>query len=145
MSNKVAKKAMELAKKKLKQEYGNQPKNVSGKGGKYKGCDFVVKNKKGREIKIEVKGATREYGIPDPYHTEFKKDGTLVADYMYIFYLNKKRNLRLINLFEISRKNFKKEMKKLGGRKKFIKKKIGWVINSRFKKKEVMDKYIQRL
>lgn len=35
---------------------------------------------------IEVKGATREWGIPDPYWTEFDDQRRLFADFLYVVY-----------------------------------------------------------
>ena len=49
------------------------------KNHQHKGYDLLAR--KGRKkLKIEVKGCSRPWGIPDPYVTEFSKRKRLVAD-----------------------------------------------------------------
>lgn len=38
------------------------------------------------QLKIEIKGCTVPWGIPDPYHTEFDDQKRLVADFLYVVY-----------------------------------------------------------
>jgi hypothetical protein len=60
--------------------------NVSKARGTHGGYDLFATN--GHEsLKIEVKGCTRPFGIPDPYHTEFDKDTRLlIADVLCVVY-----------------------------------------------------------
>jgi hypothetical protein len=52
----------------------------------HKGYDLVAR-KADAVIRIEVKGCSVMWGIPDPYETEFDADRKLVADYLYVVYL----------------------------------------------------------
>jgi hypothetical protein len=60
--------------------------NVSRARGEHGGYDLYLS--KGEErIRVEVKGCTRAYGIPDPYHTEFDRDTkNLIADLLCVVY-----------------------------------------------------------
>jgi hypothetical protein len=60
--------------------------NVSKVRSTHGGYDLFATN--GDEsLKIEVKGCTRPFGIPDPYHTEFDKDTRLlIADVLCVVY-----------------------------------------------------------
>lgn len=61
--------------------------NVSRARGSHGGYDLLVK-KDGKEFKIEVKGCTELFGIPDPYFTEFDKDSRkLIADFLCVAYV----------------------------------------------------------
>jgi len=51
----------------------------------HRGYDLIAR-KPGESIKIEVKGCTRRWGIPDPYETEFDSEKRLVADLLCIAY-----------------------------------------------------------
>ena len=71
------------------QNLGYKVDNVSkGKrpGSEHRGYDLLA-HKPGETIKIEVKGCTRLWGIPDPYDTEFDVDRRLVADLLCVVYL----------------------------------------------------------
>lgn len=60
--------------------------NVSKARGEHGGYDLFV-TKGAESLKVEVKGCTRPYGIPDPYHTEFDKDTLqLIADVLCVVY-----------------------------------------------------------
>jgi hypothetical protein len=60
--------------------------NVSKARGTHGGYDLFA-TKDSDSLKIEVKGCTRPFGIPDPYHTEFDKDTRLlVADVLCVVY-----------------------------------------------------------
>jgi Protein NO VEIN, C-terminal len=52
----------------------------------HRGYDLIAR-KAGETIKIEVKGCTRRWGIPDPYETEFDSEKRLVADLLCIAYI----------------------------------------------------------
>ena len=75
---------MELAKRHFSSE-GYDVDDVSRKRG-HNGYDLVV-SRNGESSKIEVKGCTREWQIPDPYFTEFDEQRTLVADYLCVVYM----------------------------------------------------------
>ena len=48
------------------------------------GYDYLV-TKGSEQLKVEVKGCSRPFGIPDPYHTEFHSESRqLVADVMCV-------------------------------------------------------------
>lgn len=81
-------------------------------------------------VRIEVKGCTRPWGIPDPYVTEFDEHRRLVADYLYVVYFLGDSPPRLC---VIPREALKPEM---------IRPKYGWKISSRFKKESVMARFI---
>ncbi len=49
----------------------------------HKGYDLIAR-KDAETLRIEVKGCTRPWGIPDPYVTEFDEERRLVADYLYV-------------------------------------------------------------
>ena len=51
----------------------------------HRGYDIVAA-RPGEEVKIEVKGCTKEWEIPDPYFTEFDSERRLVADFLYVVY-----------------------------------------------------------
>lgn len=52
----------------------------------HKGYDLLAR-KADVVVRIEVKGCSVMWGIPDPYETEFDADRKLVADYLYVVYL----------------------------------------------------------
>jgi len=49
------------------------------------GCDLVV-TCRGKRSKIEVKGCSREWQIPDLHSTEFDERRRLVADFLCVVY-----------------------------------------------------------
>lgn len=58
---------------------------------KQNGCDIIAQ-KNGKNITVEVKTSSSDYGIPDLNETEFELINNkwfLVADYLYIVRLNK--------------------------------------------------------
>ena len=104
--------------------------DVSRKRG-YNGYDLLAQKKRKKPVRIEVKGCTRPWCIPDPYITEFDNQKSLVADFMYVVYfLGNSRPA----LYIIPRKAFKPE---------FIKPKCGYRISSRFKNEQNLKKYKQ--
>src|SRR5713226_1524053 len=80
-----------------KKEKFRQVEDVS-RNPKHLGYDLIAK--KGRKTrKIEVKGGTHIWGIPDPYFTEFKKTTKrLVADFLYVVYFCKGKRTRLCKI-----------------------------------------------
>ncbi len=60
--------------------------NVTRVRGDHGGYDLVAKSNEG-ELRLEVKGCSRPWGIPDPYCTEFDADTRrLVADFLCVVY-----------------------------------------------------------
>ena len=65
---------------------GREVKNVSRTRGDHGGYDYIV-TKASKQLKVEVKGCSRPFGIPDPYHTEFHPESLqLIADVMCVAY-----------------------------------------------------------
>ena len=58
--------------------------DVSRKRG-HNGYDLII-SKDGETTRIEVKGCSREWQIPDFYFTEFDQNRRLVADYLCVVY-----------------------------------------------------------
>jgi len=84
---KLSEEAIKLAKKIEKSNGAVEVKDVQLEGGEYAGYDLLSIYPNGKKLKIEVKGATRFHGIPDPYITEFDKETReMKADYFYVFY-----------------------------------------------------------
>ena len=53
----------------------------------FNGFDIISISKDGKNVKtIEVKGTTKENGIPDCFETEFTRNKKLVATHMYVVY-----------------------------------------------------------
>jgi hypothetical protein len=60
--------------------------DVSRKRG-HAGYDLLL-TRDGDVLRIEVKGCTRPYGIPDPYYSEFDPNTKLlIADFLCVVYL----------------------------------------------------------
>lgn len=134
MPNPTEEKAIQVATQYL-QKQGYEVTNVSrGKrrNSEHNGYDLVAQNAGKSLVKIEVKGCTRPWGIPDPYETEFK-DGRLVADFLYVVYFLKDEAPKLCI---IPRDAFQPE---------HIKQKIGYRISSHFKNKKSLAQYLQKL
>jgi|SRR3990167_1113210 len=87
----------------------------------HRGFDLI--SKKGSDVRqIEVKGTTKENGIPDPYWTEFNLKKRLVATHLYVVYLPDRGRTRL---YIIRRNDIQA---------KDIELKRGWRISYKFKK-----------
>lgn len=97
----------------------------------HNGYDLLVR-KNGRSKKVEVKGCSREWGIPDLYSTEFDGRRRLVADLLCVVYLIGRRR-PVICL--IPRKAIPPE---------YVEPKSGYRINGRFKKQEVLERFVQK-
>jgi len=96
----------------------------------HNGYDLVLR-RHGRVTMVEVKGCSRAWGIPDLYSTEFDGRKRLVADFLCVVYLIGRRK-PVICL--IPRKAIPP---------KYVEPKRGYRINSRFKKQEVLERYVQ--
>jgi len=59
--------------------------STNKRGDKKNNSGFDIKLIRGKKVKkIEVKGSTKENGIPDAFQTEFDKNLKLIADYIYV-------------------------------------------------------------
>lgn len=115
------------------QKQGYETENVSrGKrsSSQHHGYDIVAKKLGANPVKIEVKGCTRPWGIPDPYVTEFDSERRLVADFLYVVYFI---NQEAPKLCAIPRDAFKPE---------HIVPKVSYRISSRFKNKKTLEPYL---
>lgn len=102
--------------------------DVSRKRG-HNGYDLLIE-KNGHGLKVEVKGATRAWGIPDPYNTEFDESRRLVADLLCVVYFigNDPPKMCLIPREAILPED--------------VSVRLGYRISSRFKKESVLSKYV---
>jgi hypothetical protein len=65
---------------------GWEVQNVSRARGGHGGYDYLV-TKGSEQLRVEVKGCSRRFGIPDPYHTEFHPESRqLIADVLCVAY-----------------------------------------------------------
>jgi hypothetical protein len=101
--------------------------HVSGKKG-HGGYDFLV-SRADERLKVEVKGCSREWQIPDLYATEFDAQNRLVADILCVVYLLKDRDP---SICLIPRDAIRPED---------VKQKTGFRISSRFKKRVHLEQY----
>ena len=125
--------AISVAKEYLRNQ-GYTVEDVSrGKGpqSEHRGYDLVA-HKAEETLKIEVKGCTRPWGIPDPYVTEFDSERRLVADFLYVVYFSDSET----QLCAIPRDALKPED---------IVPKHGYRIRSRFKNKKSLEGYLRAL
>jgi hypothetical protein len=77
---------------------GWKVKNMSRKGGEHAGYDLYLE-RGSEERKVEVKGCTKLYGIPDFYHAEIDRESKrLVADELCVVYFlpGRKHKLAII-------------------------------------------------
>jgi hypothetical protein len=78
--------AIKFAKRYYKNNGWEKITDVSGRGGEFAGCDLLIE-KGSRKWKVEVKGCTKLYGIPDLYDSEIdRKSKRLKADALLIVY-----------------------------------------------------------
>src|SRR5262249_9737379 len=84
VGNEVEERAIAFARHYLVQQ-GYAVEDVSRKGGAHKGYDFLVR-RNAEELRIEVKGCSRRWHIPDAYATEFDENRRLVADFLYVVF-----------------------------------------------------------
>lgn len=134
MPNIIEEKAMSIVKAYLERQ-GYVVKNVSkGKrpDSEHRGYDLVAKKAGELPLKIEVKGCSRLWGIPDQYVTEFDAERRLVADFLYVVYFCEEQS----QLCVIPRDELKPE---------YIVPKAGYRISSRFKKKKVLERFLRPL
>jgi len=99
---------------------------------RHKGYDLLALRTH-EELKIEVKGCTRPWGIPDLFFTEFDAERRLIADYLYVVYF---LDGMAPQLCVIPRDAIDPSM---------VTPKQGWRIRSTFKKEAVMAKFMVAL
>ncbi len=121
---------MELAKRYLTSQ-GYDVEDVSRKRA-HKGYDLVAR-RANETRKIEVKGCTRRWGIPDPYVTEFDSEKRLVADFLYVVYIIDGEEPTLC---EIPREALKPD---------HVVPKQGYRIRSTFKKEKVLRPFLKSI
>jgi hypothetical protein len=121
----IEKRAIEFVQRYLEKRW-RQVENVAYKRH-HPGYDFIATNDKKR-IRIEVKGCSRRWGIPDLYFTEVAKSPKcLVADYLYVVYFIGRESPRLC---KIPRKAIKSE---------FFIPKMAYRISGRFKNERMLS------
>lgn len=110
---------------------GYRVEDVSRKQG-HNGYDLIAASDAER-MKIEVKGCSRAWQIPDLFSTEFDEGKRLVADYLCVVYFiaDDPPKLCLIPREAISPDD--------------VQPKSGYRISSRFKKQAMLEKYIRPL
>lgn len=98
----------------------------------HNGYDLVATSNS-EAIKVEVKGCSRAWQIPDLFSTEFDEGKRLVADYLCVVYFiaDEPPKLCLIPREAIPPTD--------------VKPKSGYRISSRFKKQTILEKYIRAL
>ena len=130
MPDRIELKAIRAAKTYLKNR-GYSVADVS-KDRRHKGYDLLARKDR-KTLKIEVKGCSRPWGIPDPYVTEFDKEKRLVADFLYVVYFIGRKEPKLC---VIPREAIKPE---------YVAPKLGYRISSKFKKESVLKPFIRRI
>jgi hypothetical protein len=132
MPNLVEENAITLVKAYL-QKQGYEVQDVSrGKqrDSEHRGYDLVARKVGEVPLKIEVKGCSRPWGIPDQYETEFDASRRLIADFLYVVYFCEEQP----QICVIPRDELKPE---------FVVPKAGYRISSRFKKKSVLERFLR--
>jgi hypothetical protein len=124
----VEKRAIDFVQRYLKKEFP-QVKNVS-RDPRHPGYDFIAKDGE-RCLKIEVKGCSRLWGIPDLYFTEVTEyPRHLVADYLYVVYFIGQQPPQLCR---IPRKAIKSEYFNL---------KKSYRLSGKFKKERMLGRFM---
>jgi hypothetical protein len=135
MPNLVEERAIEIAIRFL-EERQYVVENVSrgkGKNSEHKGYDLIARKAGETPLRIEVKGCTRPWAIPDPYITEFDQDRQLVADFLYVVYFCGDDDPKLC---AIPREAFQPDD---------VVPKFGYRIRSRVKRKSVLEPLLRQL
>jgi hypothetical protein len=107
-------------------------KNVARLGGEHGGYDLLLE-KDSEQRRVEVKGCTSLYGIPDPHHTEFDKDRRLVADELFVAYFlaGGQRKLAIIPRNELD--------------PEYVEPKHGYRIKGSFKNARMMSRFLREI
>ena len=109
-----------------------EPEDVQHKKGN-NGYDLksIVSIDNNNLLRIEVKGATRYHGIPDPYITEFNKEtGEMTANFLYVVYFPRKEDVG-----KCGSKPILYKIPRAAIRPGDLKPKCGWRIKDEFKKR----------
>lgn len=107
---------------------GYSVENVSRVRG-HNGYDLFIK-RESESSKVEVKGCSREWQIPDLFSTEFDAERTLVADLLCVVYFTPE--CEPLGMCIIPRDQIPRE---------YVIPKTGFRISSRFKKKAVLERF----
>lgn len=127
MSERIELQAIRIAKSYF-EDQGYSVKDVSRVRG-HNGYDLVVT--RGNELqKVEVKGCSREWQIPDLFSTEFDENRRLVADLLCVVYVTSGGPPS--GMCVIPRHAVLPE---------YVKPKSGFRISSRFKKKATLEQF----
>lgn len=110
---------------------GYSVQNVSRTRG-HNGYDFIV-SRGSERLTIEVKGCSREWQIPDLYVTEFDANRRLVADILCVVYFI---DSTPPSICLIPRAAIPPEL---------VVPKMGYKISSKFKKREVLQRWCKPL
>jgi hypothetical protein len=135
MPNNVENAAIEIVVTYLEQQ-GYEVANVSRskrRNPEHRGFDLVASRRDAETLKIEVKGCTHPWGIPDLYETEFDSDRQLIADFLYVVYF---LNGKPPQLCAIPRIAIKPE---------HVRPKAGFRISSRFKNRQSLEPFLLKL
>lgn len=98
----------------------------------YKGFDLLAEKPGVAGVKIEVKGSSRAWQIPDLFSTELDEQLRLVADYLYVVYFLGESDPQLC---VIPRDAINRE---------HVSRKSGYRISSRFKNRQSLEKFMPR-
>lgn len=107
---------------------GYEVENVSRVRG-HNGYDLIAR-KVGETLRIEVKGCTVPWGIPDAFGSEFDEQRRLVADYLYVVYFLDDARPKLC---VIPRDALDPAL---------VRPKLAWKISSRFKNARTMTRFL---
>ena len=128
MSNETEIKAIAVSVQHLKNQ-GYVVKDVS-RDRAHKGYDLLVTRGR-KSLKIEVKGCTRRWHIPDPYVTEFDSEKRLVADFLCVVYFIESEQVKICM---IAREAIRPE---------YVVPKGGYRIRSGFTKQSELEQFLK--
>lgn len=111
------------------EQNGYSVQNVS-RDPQHKGFDLLL-TRDDEVTRVEVKGCSRPWQIPDPYVTEFDSDRRLVADYLCVVYL---MNPNQPVICQIPRDAIPPE---------WVQPKSGYRISGRLKKRKHLEQYVK--
>jgi hypothetical protein len=113
-------------------EDGYEVENVTRVRGKHYGYDLVVQ-KNSTQLKVEVKGCTKLYQIPDSYSTQFDKaTRQLIADFLCVVCFQDPQNPQLAI---IPREAILPE---------YVIPKYGYRISGKFKNAKMMGRFLKK-
>jgi hypothetical protein len=130
MPNRIEQKAIRIAKEYL--EVRGYTVEDASRNRQVKGYDLMAK-REGETLKIEVKGCSPMWGIPDLYVTEFDAERRLVADFLYVVYFIGRKEPKLCII------------PKEAIRPEYVVPKHGYRISSRFKNETILKPFLRAL